>query len=301
MLPPSAMAVLLILALIWGSENAMVKIGSRELPPLYMAGLRSAIAALGLFVWMKAGRINLFPSRRILAHGLLIGALFGLEFGLTFLGLQRAPASRVYVLKNTAPFFVAVQAHLFLHQDRLSPQKVIGLIVAFAGVAVLFSRDLGAAPASLTGDILVLIAAGLWGTTTVYIKRFLAGMVQPLQILFYQVFFSAPLLLLMSLALEPPVTAVPSPLTIFALVYQGFLVAFLSYLVWFHLVDRHPVSLLHAFSFFTPIAGVVISGLLILGEEPPPSLYAALALVSAGVFLINRPRVRGHAVADGND
>ena len=55
-------AVLLVLALIWGANMAIIKIGSRELTPLFMAGLRSLVAGFCLFIWMKAMGITIFPS-----------------------------------------------------------------------------------------------------------------------------------------------------------------------------------------------------------------------------------------------
>ena len=62
-----------------------------------------------------------------------------------------------------------------------------------------------------------------------------------------------------------------------------------SYLVWFMLIHRYPASLLHAFSFFTPVFGVFLSGVLILGEEIHGGLVVSLLLVSTGMILVNRP------------
>jgi len=78
-----------------------------------------------------------------------------------------------------------------------------------------------------------------------------------------------------------------SLLTAFSLFYQCIIVAFLSYLAWFVFVSRFPVSLLHAFSFFTPVFGVIFSGMLILGEALSPNLILALILVSLGMLLVN--------------
>ena len=81
-------------------------------------------------------------------------------------------------------------------------------------------------------------------------------------------------------------------MTWFSMFYQCIIVAFLSYLVWFELIHRYPVSLLHAFSFFTPVFGVLLSGVLILGEIINPSLFAALVLVSVGMVLVNfQPKI----------
>jgi len=257
-----------------------------------MAGLRSFVASGCLYVWMRAKGIVLFPSKIVFVHGLVIGLFFGVEFGLIYVGLGYTLASRTYILLYTAPFFVALEAHLFLKGDRLNTWKAAGLIMAFAGVFALFMRDLGSfSPRALPGDLMALAGGVLWGSTTVYIKKYLAHRTVPLQTLFYQVFFSAPLLLLMSILLEDPIVSGFSFSGAFSMFYQCIIVAFLSYLAWFELIHRYPVSLLHAFSFFTPVFGVLLSGFLILHEVISPNAVAAQLLVSLGMVLVNhRPR-----------
>jgi drug/metabolite transporter (DMT)-like permease len=282
-------AILLVLGLVWGANMAVIKIGARELPPLFMAGLRSLVASACLYIWIKAKGLSLFPSIKVLLHGVVIGLFFGSEFGLIYVGLEYTLASRTYVLVYTAPFFVAVGAHFFLKGDRLNRWKTAGLILAFAGVVVLFMKDLGSFSfRTLPGDLMVLAAGALWGCTTVYLKKYLAHRTVPLQTLFYQVFFSAPPLFLMSILLEDPIVPNISLATGFSVFYQCIIVAFLSYLVWFELIHRYPVSLLHAFTFFTPVFGVFLSGALILGEIISPGIVVALTLVSLGMILVNR-------------
>ena len=66
-------ATLLVLALVWGANMAVIKIGARELPPLFMAGLRSLVASACLYIWIKAKGLSLFPSIKVLLHGVVIG------------------------------------------------------------------------------------------------------------------------------------------------------------------------------------------------------------------------------------
>jgi drug/metabolite transporter (DMT)-like permease len=281
--------ILLVLALVWGANMAIIKLGARELAPLFMAAVRSLVAGVCLYIWMKAKGIVLFPSRAIVVHGVVIGIFFGAEFGLIYVGLTFTQASRTYILLYTAPFFVALGAHFFLKGDRLNPWKAGGLVLAFAGVVALFIRDLGSfSLEALPGDLMALGAGLVWGATTVYIKRFLAFRTVPLQTLFYQVAFSTPLLFLLSFLLESPMVSGFSFMAGFSMFYQCIVVAFLSYLAWFELIHRYPVSLLHAFSFFTPVFGVFLSGALILGEFMSPNLITALVLVSLGMVLVNR-------------
>ena len=281
-------ALLLIITLIWGSNMAAVKIASREMAPIFMAGFRSVIASLCLYIWMRARRIKIFPSAAVLGHGIVAGFLFGTEFGLIFVGLEYTLASRGYVLLYVAPFFAAIGAHFFLAGDRLNIWKAVGLLSAFCGVVVLFLKDVGSLSfEALPGDILFIIAGASWGATTVYIKKYLVRHTEPLQILFYQLLFSAPFLFITSFILEDAIIWSTSLTLGISLFYQCIIVAFLSYLVWFVLVSRYPVSLMHAFSFFTPVFGVLCSGILILGETISPNLIMALALVSMGMVLVN--------------
>jgi len=281
--------VLLVVALVWGANMAIIKIGAQDIPSLFMAGLRSLVASLCLYVWIRIKGISLFPSRRVVIHGIVIGLLFGSEFGFIYTALEFTMASRTYVLVYTAPFFVALGAHFFLRDDRLNPWKVTGLIMAFAGIFVLFLRKLGTfSLVALPGDLMALAAGAIWGATTLYIKRYLSGLTVPLQTLFYQVCFSAPPLLVMSFILEDPFTSRLTLAAGFSVFYQCIMVAFLSYLVWFELIHRYPVSLLHAFSFFSPVFGVFLSGVLILGEGIGLNLVLALTLVSIGSVLVNK-------------
>lgn len=282
-------AFLLLLALIWGGNMGIIKLGIREVAPLFMAGLRSLVASVCLFSWMKVKRITLFPSTIVLIHGIVIGFIFGAEFALIYVGLEYTLTSRVYVLLYTAPIFAAFGAHFFLKDDRLNSWKVAGLLLAFGGVIALFAKELGSFSfTTLPGDLMALAAGALWAATTIYLKKYLAHRTVPLQTLFYQVLFSTPLLFGMSFALEDQIVTGFSPVTAFSVFYQCIIVAFLSYLVWFELIHRYPVSLLHAFTFLTPLLGVFISGLLIMNEVITSNLIGALVLVSCGIILVNR-------------
>jgi drug/metabolite transporter (DMT)-like permease len=282
-------AVLLLLALIWGANMAAIKIVGDELAPLFMAGLRSLVASACLYIWMRIKSIAIFPSKGHLLHGMVIGLFFGSEFGLIYKALQYTTASRTYILVYTAPFFVALGAHVLLKGDRLNGWKILGLVLAFAGIVILFKGKAERLSLdALPGDLMALGAGALWGATTLYIKKFLSQRALPVQTLFYQVCFSTPLLLIMSLLLEDPMIKGLSLVTGVSVFYQCIVVAFISYLIWFHLIHRYPVSLLHAFSFFTPVFGVFLSGALILGELIRPGLLVSLVLVSLGMVLVNR-------------
>jgi drug/metabolite transporter (DMT)-like permease len=291
-LPRGAVLVLLLLCILWGGNMVAIKVSVTGVAPLFSAGLRSVVAGLCVWLWMRARGVPVFPpSRRaVLGHGLAVGLLFGLEFGFIYLGLRHTQASRAAILLYTHPFFVALGAHLFLSGDRVHPAKAAGLVLAFAGVASLFAHGWGATSLeTLPGDLSVLVGAAIWGATTLYIKRFLVGRAVPLQVLFYQLAFSAPVLLVWSAFLEDRVWLGVTPAVAASLAYQCFVVAFVSYIVWFEMIERYSVSLLAAFTFFTPVFGVLLSVVLLPGEELRATLLVALALVCTGMVLVNRP------------
>lgn len=281
-------AILLLLALTWGANMAFIKFAAREVAPLFMVGVRSAVASVLVYFWMKARGVPVFPSRVAAGHGVVVGLLFAAEFALIYIGLQRTLASRTYILVYTAPFFVALGAHFFLQGDRLNAWKIVGLIIAFSGVTLLFMKGFSSFSAqTLPGDLMALVAGALWGATTLYIKRFLVQRALPLQTMFYQLFFSIPVLIGLSLMIEAPVISGFSLLTAVSLFYQCVVVASASFILWFELIHRYPVSLLHAFTFFVPVIGVFLSGMLMLGEAITVRLTAALCLVSVGMILVN--------------
>jgi len=281
-----AVILLTVLCLIWGLNAVAIKFSNEGIAPLFGAGLRSVIATVCLIVWMIHKRLELFPGRLI--DGLVVGFLFGAVFGLLYLSLLYTSASSAWILLFTTPFFHVLGAHFFLIGDRLSWNKVVGLILSFAGILILLSKHLGL-PSMLqfSGDVLAIGAAVFWALTTVYIKRRLVTAVSPYHTLFYQILFSIPILFLLSFVFrETPVSHVDW-LILLSVAYQGILVAFFSYLGWFFLVHTYPVSRLSSFSFLTPVFAT-FAGVGLLNEPLTLRLIVSLILVSIGIYIVNR-------------
>jgi drug/metabolite transporter (DMT)-like permease len=285
-LDAKAAILLTALCLIWGLNAVAIKFSNEGIAPLFGAGLRSVIATVCLMIWMIRKRLELFPGRLI--DGLIVGFLFGVEFGLLYLALLYTTASSAWILLYTTPFFHAFGAHFFLIGDRLSWNKAAGLILSFAGILILLSSHLGLpSKLQITGDLLAIGAAVLWALTTVYIKRRLVTAVSPYHTLFYQILFSIPILFLLSFIFrETPVHHVDG-LILLSVAYQGILVAFVSYLGWFFLVHTYAVSRLSAFSFLTPVFAT-FAGVGLLNEPLTLRLIVSLILVSIGIYIVNR-------------
>lgn len=282
-----AILAILTLTLLWGFNFSAIKISTEGISPVFASTLRSLIASIcGAIYCLRKGE-KLFHTDIRLFHGLMVGLLFGLEFACIYFGMLYTDSARSVVFVYLSPFVVAVGAHFFLKGDRLTILKTLGLIIAFVGiVSVFYGKPKAAKPHMLFGDLLEITAGILWGATTLYIKRFMAGKVEPIHTFLYQLFFSIPILFVVSLILEANWIYQTSLPVLASMIYQSVIVAFISYLVWFNLIHQYSVSRLSAFTFFTPIFGV-LSGVLFLREELTLSLMIGLPMVSIGIFLVN--------------
>jgi drug/metabolite transporter (DMT)-like permease len=282
-----AVVILIIVTLLWGFNHPAIKISNQGVSPIFASTLRSIVASIcGLIYCLRKGE-KVFHNDVMLFHGVMVGLLFGVEFACIYFGLLYTDAARSVLFVYLSPFVVAIGAHFFLKGDRLTFLKILGLVLAFTGIFVVFGGRPKTAKAGMYfGDILQIAAGVLWGATTLYIKKFMAKKVEPINTFFYQLFFSIPILLVVSIILEPKWIYKVDPYVVGSLFYQSVIIAFITYFVWFKLIHGYSVSRLSAFTFLTPIFGVLF-GVFFLHEELTVSLMIGLPLVSAGIFLVN--------------
>jgi drug/metabolite transporter (DMT)-like permease len=230
--------------------------------------------------------MDLFPGR--VMDGLWVGLLFGFEFSILYTSLAYTTTSSAWILLYTTPFWHAAGAHFFLQGDRLTTNKVVGLILAFVGVVVLLSKYVSLPSSTqLLGDGLALLSALMWAVTTLFIRRRLVGQVSHHHTLFYQMIFSIPILFAMSYMFEATPVKYLDTLIVLSLAYQSVVIAFLSYIGWFAMVHVYPISRLSAFTFLTPVFAT-LAGALMLGESVSWGVVFSLVLVSAGIYVVNR-------------
>jgi drug/metabolite transporter (DMT)-like permease len=290
-IPLSGMALLLFITLIWGGNMVSIKFGNTGVPPMIAATVRSMIAATLLWALASARGKSVWMKGSDLRFGVTIGILFGLDFLFLYWGTAYTVASRAVIFLYTHSFWAAIGAHLFIKGDRLTPVKTSGLLISFLGVVLVFGTKSGNLPPNYwIGDILEVVAALFWATTTVYIKWSTGK--RPFdhyQTLFSQLFYSIPVLGAgwLILDLGKPITL--SAPVLGALFYQSVVVAFICYLLWFWMIHTYPVSQLVSFLFFVPLFGVLLSGVL-LGDPLPMQLWLGLGCVGSGIYLVNRPQ-----------
>jgi drug/metabolite transporter (DMT)-like permease len=282
--------VLVVLTMLWGLNYPAIKIANLGFSPIFNAFLRSFIASAFGVGYCLSIKQPLFHKDMRLFHGFMVGLLFGVEFVCIYLGMRYTDATRAAILINCSPFVVVLGAFFFL-KERLTVTKIVGVLLAFAGLYLVFhGKPRSWRPSMLFGDLLELAAAFLWGATTLYIKKYLAERVHPIHTFLYQLVFSVPVTFLCALILEPKWVLDVTGTVMTAIVYSSVIVAFASYFTWFRLIHAYPVSELAVFTFLSPVFGVA-AGAIFLSEQLTIGLILGLVFVSAGIYVTNyRPK-----------
>jgi drug/metabolite transporter (DMT)-like permease len=288
----TAMLVLVVCCLFWGFQQVMVKATIAEVPSVLQAGIRFVGATALVLLWCAARGVKLGPLTPqrdpTFWPGLLAGALFAGEFAFLQLGLQLMPASRLTVFLYTSPFWVAALVPLAVKTERLGKMQWAGLLLAFVAVVFALRESWGAGSGqSLLGDMLALGAGACWGLTTVVIRTTPLGKAGAEKILFYQVAFSGPVLLLMSWAIGEQWRLPVSAFGWSSLALQAGVGAFASFFIWMWMLGRYPATKLSSFVFLTPVFALLV-GAWWLSEPVTPVLLISLSCVALGIVLVNR-------------
>jgi drug/metabolite transporter (DMT)-like permease len=294
-LSAGAIALMLMLCLSWGFNQVAVKLVLPDVPPMLQALIRSvgALPVLLIIGWWRG--VKFFQRDGTLWPGLVAGIIFGIEFVLIYRGLLLTSASRAVVFLYTAPFFVALGSYSFLG-ERLRASQWGGLALSFAGVALAIGVPQANVDADvLLGDLLIVAGGALWAATTLLIKATALLKAPAEKGLGYQVAISIPILGFAAWISGERLTHMPGPLSLSLLAYQSFWVVGLTFLLWFALIKTYSASKLSAFTFITPLFGVVAS-YFILHDTLTITFGVAALLVIAGLYLVNRPEVAGPKV-----
>ena len=286
---------MLMLCVSWGFNQIAVKLALPDIPPMLQATIRSSGALIVLFVIARLRGVKLFERDGTLRAGLFAGVIFGFEFVLIYRGLLLTSASRAVVFLYTAPFFVALGSHVFLG-ERLRASQWGGLALCFAGVALAIGVPQADVDAKvLLGDLMIVGGGAMWAATTLIVKATALLRAPAEKGLGYQVAISIPILALAAWISGETLTRVPGPLALSLMAYQAIWVVGLTFLLWFALVKTYSASKLSAFTFITPLFGVVAS-YFIMHDTLTLAFGAAALLVIAGLYLVNRPEVSGSKI-----
>jgi len=274
----------------WGFNNVAIKLAIHDIPPLIQSSARSVIAVILVGAWTQARGIPLFKRDGTLRAGILAGILFALEFLLIYRGLVWTTATRGVLFLYLAPFFVVIGSRWLIPGDHFHVSQWLGLLLSFVGIVIAFGLPTPAVDSrQVLGDLMLVGGAAAWAATTLTIKASALNRISAEKTLLYQLVVSAPLLGLGAIVFGERITGMPSAVALGAFAYQTIYVVSITFTIWFVLVVRYSAARLSVFTFLAPLFGVA-AGHLVLGEPLTPAFAVAVALVAAGLLLVNRPR-----------
>jgi drug/metabolite transporter (DMT)-like permease len=280
------LALALSLSAVWGGNPVAVKAGLRDCPPLRLGWMRFALGGL---VVLGAALLRR-QSLRVEAHerGALLGLglLFSAQLGFMNIGQDHTSAGHAAVLMSAYPLWTAVFAHFFVAGDTLTLRRLVGALVAYAGVVVVFSGSLrGGETGSLFGDGLLVVSSLLLGARQIVLSRLAQGIAIE-KLLMSQALVGSATFIVASLMFESEPTQYTSRLGI-ALIYQGVVIAGFAFLLQMWLLKHFPPSRVTTVYLTQPIFGVGFS-YWVLGETIGGELFLGALLVVGGSYFVQR-------------
>ena len=276
----------LALGFMWGSSYLFIKIAVADLGTFTLVASRLAIGAALLWTVLVLRRSSLPRRPSVYGHLFVMGLVnIAIPFFLITWAEQSVDSSLAAVLTALVPLFVVVLAPLFIHDEPLRLNAIVGLVVGFIGVVVLTGRDLGGASSGLVSEIALVGASLSYAAGAVYSRRNVRGL-DPLVPAVVQVTFAFIVTGVIALLIEHPWSVRPELGTVFAIVWLGLLGSGLAYLGFFRLLSRWGATRTSLVAYVLPVVGIVL-GAVVLKEPIDARMILGTALVIAGVAVVN--------------
>ena len=278
----------LALGLMWGSSYLFIKLAVDDFGTFTLVSLRLLVGAILLWIVVRLRGQELPRSPRLYGHLFVMGLVnIVIPFALITWAEQSVDSSLAAILTAPVPLFVIVIAPLFLHDEPIRVNGVLGLVVGFIGVVVLTSRDLTIGNSDLTGEIALLGAAVSYAIGAVYARRNMRG-VPPLIPAVFQVSFALVVAGAIALITEHPWDVRPDTEAVFSILWLGIFGSGLAYLAVFRLFATWGATRTTMVAYEIPVWGIIL-GFLVLAEPVDIRLLIGTALVVGGVAIVNSP------------
>jgi len=282
----SSSLVFSTLCFIWGSTWLAIKVGLRTLPPFLFAGIRFAIASIVLMILVRLLHARIPRDRYSWIVMLFLGVFqISLPYGLVFWGEQYISSGLSAVLFATMSFFVLFFAHVLIRAESMTRRRILGVVAAFAGLAIIFWRDLVSAQASLfefLGSIACVGSAVSGGLANVVAKK-CASNIDPAANVFVQSIIGTILLSSMGLLTEVGIPLAWDFTSVQAVLYLGIVGSALAFVGLYWLLTKTSATNTSLIVFITPIVALIL-GWLMLGETLEPILALGTFLILASVY-----------------
>jgi drug/metabolite transporter (DMT)-like permease len=284
-----------LLALIWGSSFLLIKVGVRELHPVYVTLGRVTAGALTVLAMLFATRGRLPRGWLTWAHLAVVGSIgVALPFTLFGYGEQRVSSILAGIWNATTPLVALPLAALVFRVERPTARKVVGVLIGFAGVLTVLGVWNGVGGTQLTGQLMCMGAAVCYGFAIPYQRRFLSnlagsGMAVPAGQL---IVASALLAVVAPLVAGPPPAIADLSLSVMgAVLALGALGTGLAFVLHFRVIRFAGATTSASVTFLVPLVSTLI-GVTLLHERlvwhQPVGAVVVLAGVAVSQGMVSR-------------
>ncbi len=281
-------ALFVLLGFAWGSSYLFIRIGVEEgLRPLTLVMLRLVFGFALLLLVVLAMRPVLPRSRRTIGHLVVMAVLnIVLPFWLITFGEQTVESSLASILNATVPLFTIITAALFLHDEPITVNRLVGLGVGFVGVVLLTGQGLAAmASGGSVGELALVASSVSYAAGNVYARRNVRA-VAPLAVAVCQVGFALLITTVLAFLIENPLGATITPKAAVSVVWLGLLGSGFAYILFFRMLSRWGSTRSSLVAYLIPIWGILL-GVVVLNETVDARVLAGTALVIGGVALVS--------------
>lgn len=292
---------LFALSVLWGGTFLFAAVAisgwpvgaANGLPPLTVVLIRVSVAAITLLLVLRVMGVPLPRGRAIWLAFLGMGLLNNvLPFSLIFWGQSQLPVSvaagLAAILNATTPLFTLIVAHLLVGTEKMTPRKVLAVLVGLCGVVIMIGADaLGQVGASAIGQLACLSAALIYGFASLFGQRFKSMGVTPLQTAFGQVAASSVMMMPLVVLIDQPwLLGMPGAVPLGAVIVMGVLSTALAYILFFQILATAGATNLMLVTFLIPVSSIIM-GAAVLGEVLKPQHFAGMACIGLSLALID--------------
>ncbi len=281
--------MLIALSLLWGGSFFFNGVAVKALPPLTLVFLRVALAALTLNAVLFLRGTPLPLDRRVWTAFFGMGLLNNVvPFTLIVWGQTHIASGVASILNATTPLFAVIAAHLFLPDEKMSANRVLGVLAGFSGVILMIGpAALSGATVNLWAQCAVLGAAISYSFAGIFGRRFKAMGVTPLATATGQVTASAILLAPITAVIDMPwQLAFPAADVWLSVAGIALLSTALAYILYFRILSSAGATNIALVTFLIPVSAILL-GALFLSERLMPRHFGGLALIAIGLAAID--------------
>jgi len=279
-------ALLLVLAGLWGSAFAFVKVAVTTIPPSTLVAGRTGAAAAVLTAMVYATGQRLPGGLKQWLEFLVQGAVaVALPFFLISWGQQHIDSALAVIINSTPPVFIVLLGYLFTRDVRFSRFNMIGVAAGLGGVVLLVGPDaLAGLGLDVQAQLAVLLASVFYAFMPLWGRRF--SHLPPIVAAAGALIMAAAVTVPLAVVIDRPWTLSPSTESLFGLAYAALISTAVGYIIYFHLLAAHGAKGVSAIGYLKTALGVLWS-MAYLGEMLSLRAAVAVAVILLGVAAIN--------------